>query len=155
MNEEHYIEASTLTDRFCHDEGQVHNLLEQIEESIDHFTADGAYDETKVYDLVTTHSPDAEVVIPPRANAVLNDKAAKQRNKNIQEIKEHGRMQWQKNRNYGQRNYSELAMFRYQKILGDSLHARGFLQQKNETMIGCSILNKMTSFGMPVSCRVA
>ena len=155
VNEEHYIEGCTLTDRFCHDEGQVESLLEQIEEPIDHFTADGAYDETPIYDAVLAHSEDAEIVIPPQSNAVLNDKAAVQRNQNIQEIKDHGRMQWQKNRNYGQRNYSELAMFRYQKILGDSLHAREFSRQKNEAMIGCGLLNKMTSLGMPITSRVA
>jgi hypothetical protein len=40
-------------------------------------------DETPVYDAVIAHSPDADVVIPPRANAVENDKAAMQRNRNI------------------------------------------------------------------------
>jgi hypothetical protein len=155
VNEEHYIEGNTLTDRFCHDEGQVGALLEQIIEPIDHFTADGAYDETPVYNAVTAHSPNADVIIPPSSNAVLNENAAPLRNRNIQEIKKHGRMQWQKIRSYGQRNYSELAMFRYQKILGDSLHAREFSRQKQESMIGCGVLNKMTSLGMPVSCRIA
>ena len=64
-------------------------------------------------------------------------------------------MQWQKNRNYGKRNNSELAMFRYQKILGEALHARELSRQKQEAMIGCGVLNKMTSLGMPASCRVA
>ncbi len=33
-------------------------------------------------------------------------------------------MNWQKNRNYGQRNYSELAIQRYKKTLGNKLHAK-------------------------------
>lgn len=154
VNEEHYIEGCGLTDRFCHDDRQVAPLLEQIEKPIDHFTADGAYDETPVYDAVTNHSPDVDVVIPPQSNAVLNGNSAPLRNRNIEEIKDHGRMHWQKTRNYGQRNISELAMFRYQKILGDALHSRELSRQKQEVMIGCSVLNKMTSLGMPVSCRV-
>lgn len=155
VNEEHYIEGCTLTDRFSHDDSQVEPLLDQIEDPIDHFTADGAYDETPIYDLVTNHSEDADVVIPPQSNAILNDNAAPLRNRNIKEIKKHGRMQWQKNRNYGRRNNSELAMFRYQKILGNVLHARELSRQKQEAMIGCGVLNKMTSLGMPTSYRVA
>ena len=77
------------------------------------------------------------------------------RNRNIQEIKAHGRMAWQKNRTYGRRNLSELAMLRYQKILGNAMHARDFERQKQEVMIGCGVLNKMTSLGMPASYRSA
>jgi hypothetical protein len=33
----------------------VEGLLEQITDSSDHFSADGAYDETPVYDAVTAH----------------------------------------------------------------------------------------------------
>jgi hypothetical protein len=44
-------------------------------------------------------------------------------------------------------------MLRYQKILGNTLHARDFGRQKQEAMIGCGVLNKMTSLGMPASYR--
>ena len=64
VNDEHYIEACTLTDRFNHDDSQVEPLLAQINDPIDYFTANGAYDETTVYDAVTNHSPDADIVIP-------------------------------------------------------------------------------------------
>jgi hypothetical protein len=64
-------------------------------------------------------------------------------------------MQWQKQRNYGKRNYSELALQRYQKILGNTMHARDLTRQQQEGMIGCSVINKMTSLGMPVSYRSA
>ena len=109
-----------MTDRFTHDDTQVEPLLEQISDSIDHFTGDGAYDEKPVYDAVTAHSPNADVVIPPRSNAVENDTAAPLRNRNIREIEEQGRMGWQKNREYGRRNFGELGFYRYQKILGSS-----------------------------------
>ena len=144
-----------MTDRFTHDDIQVGALLEQVVKPIEHFTADGAYDESPIYEQVAAHSVEADIVIPPRSNAVIRAGSAKLRNRNIDEIKEHGRMHWQKSRCYGQRNYSELAMFRYQKILGYSLHSREFSRQKQETMIGCGVLNKMTSLGMPLTCRVA
>jgi hypothetical protein len=62
-------------------------------------------------------------------------------------------MVWQRIRNYGRRNYSELAMFRYKKILGSRLHAAEFSRQKNEAILGCGILNKMTGLGMNESYR--
>ena len=153
VNQGHYIEAADLTDRFSHDDQSVSTLLEQIQEPIDHFTADSAYDETPVYDAIIEHSPLVNVVIPPRANAVLNDQAADMRNRNIQEIKDIGRMQWQEKQEYGRRNLSELAVQRYKRIIGDSLHARDLEKQKQETIIGCGVLNKMTSLGMPKSYR--
>jgi hypothetical protein len=104
VNQSHYYEACVLTDRFSHDDQQVEKLLKQIIDPIDHFTADGAYDETPVYDAIIEHSPQANVVISPRENAVVKAKAAALRNRNIQEIKENGRMAWQKNRQYGRRN---------------------------------------------------
>jgi hypothetical protein len=78
------------------------------------------HDETPLYDAVVTHSPDVDVVIPPKSNAVLNDKAAPQRNSTIFEIAARGRMVWQKNRQYGRRNFSELGVSRYQRILGNA-----------------------------------
>ena len=155
VNQDHYIEACILTDRFSHDDQQVDALLEQIDTKIDHFSADGAYDETPVYDAVVNHSPAVSVVIPPQTNAVLNDKAAAQRNSNIIEIAAHGRMNWQRNRQYGRRNLSELGVQRYQQILGDEMHARVIGRQKQEVMIGCGVINKMTSLGMPASYRSA
>lgn len=155
VNQNHYIEACVLTNRFEADDQQVPILLEQIDQDMDHFTGDGAFDKTPVYEAVLLHSPNADVVIPPSSNAVENTKAAPMRNRNIQEIKAQGRMAWQKNRNYGRRNLSELAMLRYQKILGNTMHARDFGRQEKEVMIGCGVLNKMTSLGMPASYRSA
>jgi hypothetical protein len=84
---------------------------------------------------------------------ILNDNAAVMRNRNIQEIKDKGRMGWQKDRQYGQRNSSELNIQRYKRILGDTMQARDLARQKQETIIGCGVLNKMTSLGMPQSYR--
>ncbi|MDA0912175.1 MAG: IS5 family transposase [Proteobacteria bacterium] len=155
VNESHYFEACVLSDRFGSDEAHVPELVDQIEDEIDHFSADGAYDKTSVYDAVTAHSSDALIVIPPREDAVMSDDKSASRNINLSEIKQHGRMNWQKAYNYGQRNYSELAVQRYQRTIGNSMHARELSRQKQEAMIGCGVINKMTSLGMPQSYRTA
>ncbi len=90
----HYFEVCELTDRFTHDDQLVKPLLDN--EPIDHFSGDDAYDETPIYDALITHSPNVDVVIPPRSNAVLNDNSTAMRNRNIQEIEAIGRMAWQK-----------------------------------------------------------
>ena len=77
------------------------------------------------------------------------------RNRNIVEIETNGRMQWQKDREYGRRNYSELGVQRYQRTFGDAMHARDFSRQQQEAMIASGALNKMTSLGMPKSRRSA
>lgn len=155
IDQEHYFQAAVITNRFSHDDQNLGKLLDQINTQIDHFTGDGAYDETPIYDEILRHSPNAQIVIPPRKNAIFNEDAALQRNKNILEIKENGRMAWQRENGYGQRNYSELGVQRYKRIIGKSMHSREFSRQEQEGMIGCGVINKMTSLGMPQSYRIA
>lgn len=99
--------------------------------------------------------PAAEVAISPDKNAKISNSNHVLRNHNLEIIKDCGRMNWQKQVQYGRRNNSELCIQRYKKILGTSLHARDFDNQKMEAMIGAGILNKMTSLGMPTSYRYA
>ena len=62
---------------------------------------------------------------------------------------------WQRKSGYGRRNNSELAIQRYKRIISRSLHSRNFKNQKIESIIGVSVLNKMTSLSMPDSHRIA
>ncbi len=153
VDTDHIIHGSELTDRFSSDCNSVDPLTEQIDELVDHITADGAYDKKTVYKTLTDYFPNADIVIPPSSNAVYRKHNHPLRNRNFQEIKAFGRMNWQRARFYGRRNYSELSIQRYKKILGPALHARELSRQKNESMIGCGILNKMTKLGMPASYR--
>ena len=68
------------------------------------------------------------------------------RNRNLREIKCYGRMKWQSKRDYGKRYQAERAIGRYKRILGNQLHSRELTRQRQEAIIGCSILNKMTVF---------
>lgn len=155
VDDSHIIHAAALTDRFTSDDQMVDALATQVDVNVDHVTADGAYDKTPVYEVLLKHFPEADIIIPTDSDAVYNTDNHPQRNRNLQEIKTFGRMAWQKVREYGKRNISELSIQRYKKIIGRQLHAREFSRQKNETMLGCGVLNRMTKLGMPISYRCA
>jgi hypothetical protein len=74
-------------------------LLDQIDNPIASFTADGAYDQDGVYGEIAERHPDAAVIVPPRSSAVPSKTAATaptQRDRHLQLIAERGRMGWQK-----------------------------------------------------------
>ena len=127
IDEYHIIQAAKPTDRFINNDEVVDDLLDQITDEVEHFSADGAYDETPVYDKLLTHSPKASVVIPPAKKAVVERGANEMRNRNVYEIKANGRMAWQKYHNWR------------------TMHARKMPYQKQEFMIGCGVLQQRHS----------
>jgi hypothetical protein len=154
------ILASELTTAEEGDAALVGPLLDQIAGAIASVTADGAYDGEPVYRAVSEHQPDppVAVVIPPRATAVPGptaDTAPTQRDRHIRMIEDRGRLGWQKAVGYGRRSLGETAVFRYKAIIGRGLRARTLPAQKIETRAACSVLNRMTRLGMPVSQRIA
>src|SRR3954451_19556523 len=93
-----------------------------------------------------------------RASAVPSptaDTTPSQRDQHIRMIQDKGRLGWQKAVGYGRRSLGETAMFRYKAIIGRSLRARTLSSQKTEARVACSVLNRMTRLGMPVSQRIA
>lgn len=154
------ILASELTTKEEGDASQVSPLLEQIAGPIASVTADGAYDGEPVYRAVARHQPDptVAVIIPPRSTAVPSTAAGvapSQRDQHIQAIQSKGRMGWQKAVGYGRRAHAKTAMSRYKTIIDRSLRARTLPAQKAETKVACSVLNRMTRLGRPVSQRIA
>src|SRR3954452_9779889 len=75
--------------------------------------------------------------------------------KSSQTIQDKGRLGWQKAVGYGRRSLGETAMFRYKAVIGRGLRARTLPAQKTEARVGCSVLNRMTRLGMPLSQRIA
>jgi len=153
------ILTSELTSNEEGDASQVGPLLGQIPGPLASVTADGAYDGEPVYRAISERQPDPPVaeVIPPRSTAVPSVAAGmtpSQRDGHIQTIRDKGRMAWQKTTAYTRRSHAETAMFRYKALIGSSLRARTLPAQKTETKLGCSVLNRMTGLGMPVSQRV-
>ena len=153
------ILASTLTPDDVGDASQVPDLLDQIEDDIESFTADGAYDNEAVYEAVEdldVESP-ACVVIPPRKNAVLSktaDVRPSQRDCHIRIIRDHGRETWESTSGYGRRLLVENAIYRYKTIIGRHLHARDLSCQQTETKLACKTMNKMNRLGMPDSYKI-
>ena len=78
-----------------------------------------------------------------------------QRDQHIQRLAEKGRMGWQKASGYGKRSLVETAFHRYKVLIGRSLRARTLSAQKVEARIACTVINRMTRLGRPVSRKVA
>ena len=53
------------------------------------------------------------------------------------------------------RSLVETAFYRYKVLIGRSLRARTLSAQKVEARIACTVINRMTSLGMPISRKVA
>jgi hypothetical protein len=69
------IVASTLTCKDVDDASQVDPLLDQVPGPLASFTADGAYEQDRVYAGVTERHPEAAVVVPRRATVGPSDTA--------------------------------------------------------------------------------
>lgn len=154
------IQAAILTENSISDDAVVDVLLEQIEQEIAEFAADGAYDKRRVYDHLNAHSPDVKILIPPRKNARIwrhgNTKAERlKRDENLRSIRKQGRKEWKEESGYHVRSLSETAMFRLKTIFGDSLSARLLETQTTQALVRCAALNRMTHLGMPQSYKVA
>jgi hypothetical protein len=154
------FQAVLLTENSVSDDEAVEPLLAQIEQELDGFGADGAYDKRKVYDCLNAHSPDVKILIPPRKNARIwrhgNTKAERlKRDENLRAIRKHGRKEWKEKSGYHVRSLAETGMFRLKTIFGDELSARLIETQTTQALIRCSALNKMTHLGMPQAYKVA
>ena len=150
------IVANALTENDADDIGEVSGLLEQVDGKIASFIADGAYDGEPVYQAVVRqqHDPPPNVVIPPRASAVLSTDGQSQRDQHIQIIAEKGRMGWQKATGYGRRSLVETAIGRYKHLIGSTLRARNLAAQQGDVAIAVQALNRMIGIAKPLSVRV-
>ena len=152
------IAAHVLTDGHADDAAQAPALLGQAEGSIASVTADGAYDGEPVYRACTARQPQPppEVVIPPRASAVLSSADPDRqtpRDRHIRLMAEKGRMGWQRATGYGRRNHVETAMGRYKHFIGPKLRARSLPAQQGEAAIAVAALNRMIQAAKPISVR--
>ena len=153
------IQVAVLTRNSVSDDAVVKEMLEQIQQTLLSCAADGAYDKRKVYDALNAHSPEVEILIPPRKHAHIwqhgNSKAERlKRDENLRYIRKHGRPQWKKNSGYHIRSLAETIMFRLKTIFGDKLSARLLETQVTQALIRCLALNQMTHLGMPETFQV-
>jgi len=154
------IQVVVLTENSVSDDSVVKDMLAQIEQTLLACAADGAYDKRRVYDALNEHSPEVEILIPPRKNARIwqhgNSKEERlKRDENLRYIRKHGRQQWKDDSGYHIRSLAETIMFRLKTIFGDQLSARLLETQTTQILIRCLALNKMTHLGMPESYQIA
>ena len=69
------IFASALTTHDIDDGAQVGPLLDQVAGPVASFMGDGAYDQDGVSGSVAERHPDARIIVPPHAHAVLSEAA--------------------------------------------------------------------------------
>jgi len=111
------ILAVVLTENSVSDDAVVEEMLKQIEETLLSCAGDGAYDKRKVYEALNEHSPDVDILIPPRKNAHIwqhgNSKEERhKRDENLRYIRQQGRKSWKKETGYHMRSLAETIMFR-------------------------------------------
>ncbi len=152
------IVAVEVTRKEIDDAAMVGGLLGQIADPVASFTADGDYDQDRVYQAVTEHHPDAAVIVPLRASAVLSgsaETAPTQRDGHLRAIAERGRIAWQKSSGYNLRAKVEASIGRYKRVIGDALRSRTDQTEATEVAIAAAALNRMLGFGSPNYVRIA
>ena len=154
------IRAVLMTENSISDAAVVKDMLAQIEQILLSAAADGAYDKRKVYEALNGHSPNVDILIPPRKNARIwqhgnSKKQPFKRDESLRYIRKYGRKQWKEDSGYHMRSLAETIMFRLKIIFGDKLSARLLETQSTQTLIRCLALNRMTHLGMPESYLVA
>lgn len=132
-------------------------LLEAVAGEVSQVSADGAYDQRKVYDAI--NELQAEAAIPPRRGARIwqhgNSKTERLvRDENLRSIRKSGRKKWKQESNYHRRSLAETTVFRYKTIFGEKSQSRKIENQFTEMFIKCATLNRMTHLGMPDSYKV-
>lgn len=156
--EDGMIHAAELSTNGVDDAAMVEPVLEKIKGTVKKFGGDGAYDKTKVYEVLEKEK--IKPIIPPRKNARIKKHGncsgrVKPRDRAIRYIRLHGSKQWKKKHEYHKRSLIETTMFRYKTILGDNLQSREFERQKTEALLSCKILNRMAKQGMPKSKKIS
>jgi hypothetical protein len=152
------IVAVAVTRKDIDDAAMVDALLDQIADPIASFTADGVYDQDQVSQAVAARHPDAAVVVPPRAGAVVSasaETASTQRDRHLRMIAERSRMAWQKAGVYNLRPKVETSIRRYKRVIGDALRSRTDWTEATEVALAVAALNRMLAFGRPSYVRIA
>jgi hypothetical protein len=152
------IVAVAVTRKDIDDAAMAGELLDQIDDPVASFTADGTYDQDRVYEAVAERHPDAGVIVPPRAGAVTSasaETAPTQRDRHLRMIAERGRMAWQKASGYNLRAKVEASIGRYKRVIGDALRSRTDRTEAAEVALAAAALNRMLGLGRPSYVRIA
>ena len=148
VDENGVIVAEQLTDSSVDDSSVVEGLLGQVDQDIERFTADGAYDTWAIREALAARG--ATVAVPPSKKAVESGRdstAGRMRDAAVTRIREVGRCQWKKEAGYHKQGRAENTFFRYKRLLGSRMRARDLDAQQVEVRLGCNVLNRMLELG--------
>ncbi|WP_425396299.1 IS5 family transposase [Aeoliella sp.] len=148
------IMAEVLTTRSKVDAESVPELLKQVDQPIDKFYGDGAYDRWAVHEQLEKQG--IAPIIPPQRGAVIkqhgNCKAKPlARDEAVRRIRRTGRSSWKREIGYHRRSLVETSMFRLKQAFGNRLKNKAFENQRIEVRLRCKLLNHFTQLGMPKS----
>jgi len=155
------IVAAALTGKDADDGSRVGPLLDQVDDPVASFTADGAFYRDDVYDAVAARHPDAAVIVPPRSSAVPSGIAGTmptRRDRHIEVLAERGRMGRQRVSGYNWRAPVESDISRWKRVIGDGgdgLRSRTDGRQATEVAIAADVLDRMLERGRPEYVRIA
>jgi Transposase DDE domain len=146
------IVAVEVTVSRVHESQPLPSLLAQIPDSIGQVSGDGAYDTRACYEAVLQRG--ATPTFVPRRTAQpcpTQDPAGWRaaRSRVLQQITAHGRAAWRGLSGYTRQSIAENTMFRFKRLCGGQLWARGLATQCAEAVVKCAVLNRMTHLGMP------
>lgn len=154
----HFIVCAELTSNSCGDDKLLPTLMSEYRGKIKQVSADGAYDSHANFETIKQRGAIPTIPTQPNPTHKKKKKSAlrdKVRDHVAWQIQRQGRKSWKKASGYHRRSLAETSFFRLKKILGGSLRARSFENQRTEALLRCAILNQMTAQGMPVSYRVS
>lgn len=155
INEGKYFVSRVLTNHITDDRACLDDLLQQADPTkVTEVIADTGYDGEETYRKLNDYG--IQTVIPPPITAQVSNKdLPSKRDETIAYIAEKGKYAWQTKNQYGRRAHIENGIGRYKTIIGRKLHARTWDNQNAETHLGCFIINKFTSLGMPISVKIS
>ncbi len=154
--ETHEIILAEITKDTAHDSKPFPSMIKRAPKRVKHVYGDGAYDTRSCY--AALHRRGIDPHIPPRKNATIhaNEQALMSRNEAIAIIAALGdddvaRSIWRKLTGYSKRSLVETCFSRLKGLFGERLSSRDPARQRNEILLRCLALNKMTREGMPIS----
>jgi len=152
----HEIILAEVTDNSVHDTAPFASMIKRSPKGVKHVYGDGAYDTRNCYAALCKRG--IEPHIPPRENAVEHpdEEIFQKRNEAMQIIRALGndevaRALWRKLTGYSKRSLVETCFSRLKGLFGERLSSRDPVRQRNEILLRCIALNKMTRQGMPIS----
>ncbi|MBA8667982.1 IS5 family transposase [Holosporaceae bacterium 'Namur'] len=152
VSKEGLIVSRVMTNHITDDRKCLEPLIAQAnQEKIAEVLADGGYDGNNTYGFLETQS--IKPTIPPPKNA--KKATEKHRSDTINYIREKGYHAWYNKNKYGRREIVENTIGRYKSIIGAKLRSRKWDNQDAETLLGCYMLNRMTTLGMPQSVKLS